>query len=64
MIEEISEKSWQAATRNEETRRFIRDSKIATNYEFTSDEKTGIVRKPLDHDTPHRTPVIEKATFD
>jgi hypothetical protein len=43
MVQEISEKVWQAEARTEETRRFIRDIKRITRRRFTAEEKIRIV---------------------
>ena len=54
MIEGISDRSWQAEARSEETKRFIRDIKRVTRRKFTFEEKIRIVLEGLRHDTPIR----------
>ena len=54
MIQEISEKIWQAEARSEETQRFIRDIKRVTRRKFTAEEKIRIVLEGFQRDTPIR----------
>ena len=54
MIQGISDRSWQAEARSEETKRFIRDTKRFTRRKFTAEEKIRIVLEGLRRDTPIR----------
>ncbi len=54
MIEGISDRSWQAEARSEETKRFIRDIKRVTRRKFTAEEKIRVVPEGLRRDTPIR----------
>jgi hypothetical protein len=54
MIQEISDKFWQAEARTEETKRFIRDIKRIARRKFTAEEKTCIVLDGFWRDTPTR----------
>jgi len=54
LIQGISDRSWQAEARSEETKRFIRDIKRVTRRKFTSEEKIRIVLEGLRRDTPIR----------
>ena len=54
MIQGISDRSWQAEARSEETKRFIRDIKRVTRRKFTAEEKIRIVLEGLRRDTPIR----------
>ncbi len=54
MIRGISDKSWQAEARTEETKRFIRDIKRVTRRKFTAEEKIRIVLEGFRRDTPIR----------
>ena len=51
MIQGISDRSWQAEARSEETKRFIRDIKRGTRRKFTAEEKIRIVLEGLRRDT-------------
>lgn len=54
MVQEITDKAWQAEARTEETKRFIRDVKHVTRRRFSAEEKIRIVLEGLRHDTPIR----------
>ena len=54
MVQEISDKLWQAEARTEETKQFIRDIKRITHRRFTAEEKSRIVLEGLRRDTPVR----------
>ncbi len=54
MVQEISEKVWQAEARTEETKRFIRDINRITRRRFTAEEKIRIVLEGFRRDTPIR----------
>ena len=54
MVQEISNKAWQAEARNEETKQFIRDIKRITRRKFTAEEKIRIVLEGFRRDTPIR----------
>jgi len=54
LIQGISDRSWQAEARSEETKRFIRDIKRVTRRKFTAEEKIRIVLEGLRRDTPIR----------
>ena len=54
MTQGISEKSWQAEARTEETRQLIRDIKRITRRKFNAEEKIRIVLEGFRRDTPIR----------
>ena len=54
MIQGISDRSWQAEARSEETKSFIRDIKRVTRRKFTAEEKIRVVLEGLRRDTPIR----------
>jgi len=54
LIQGISDRSWQAEARSEETKRFIRDIKRVTRRKFTAEEKIRVVLEGLRRDTPIR----------
>ena len=54
MVQEISNRAWQAEARSEETKQFIRDIKRITRRKFTAEEKIRIVLEGLGRDTPIR----------
>jgi len=54
MVQEISNKAWQAEARNEETKQFIRDIKRITRRKFTAEEKIRIALEGFRRDTPIR----------
>ncbi len=54
MVQEISDKLWQAEARTAETKKFIRDIKRITRRRFTAEEKIRIVLEGFRHDTPIR----------
>jgi len=54
MVQEISDKLWQAEARTAETKQFIRDIKRITRRRFTAEEKIRIVLEGFRRDTPIR----------
>jgi transposase len=54
MVQDISEKVWQAEARTEETKRFIRDINRITRRRFTAEEKVRIVLEGFGRDIPIR----------
>jgi transposase len=54
MVQEISNRAWQAEARSEETKQFIRDIKRITRRKFTVEEKIRIVLEGFRRDTPIR----------
>ncbi len=54
MVQEISNRAWQAEARSEETKQFIRDIKRITHRKFTAEEKIRIVLEGFRRDTPIR----------
>ena len=54
MIQEISDRSWQAEVRTQETRNLIRDIRRVTRRRFTTEEKIRIVLEGFRRDTPIR----------
>jgi len=54
LIQELSDKFWQAEARNEQTKRFIRDIKRITRRKFSAEEKIRIVLEGFRRDTPIR----------
>jgi transposase len=54
MVQEISNRAWQAEARSEETKQFIRDIKRITRRKFTTEEKIRIVLEGFRRDTPIR----------
>ena len=54
MVQQISDRFWQAEARSEETKRFIRDIKRITRRKFTPEEKIRIVLEGFWRDTPIR----------
>ena len=54
MIQEISDRPWQAEVRTQETRNLIRDIRRVTRRRFTSEEKIRIVLEGFRRDTPIR----------
>jgi len=54
MVQQISDLSWQAEARTEETKQFIRDIKRITRRKFTAEEKIRIVLEGFRRDTPIR----------
>ena len=54
MIQETSDRSWQAEVRTQDTRNLIRDIKRVTRRRFTSEEKIRIVLEGFRRDTPIR----------
>jgi transposase len=54
MVQQISEKFWQAEARSEETKKFIQDIKRAARRKFSAEEKIAIVLEGFRRDTPIR----------
>ena len=54
MVQQISDRSWQAEARSQETKQFIRDIKRITRRKFTPEEKIRIVLEGFRRDTPIR----------
>jgi len=54
MMQQITDRFWQAEARSEETRQFIRDIKHVTRRKFTAEEKIRIVLEGFRRDTPIR----------
>ena len=54
MIQEISDRPWQAEVRTQETRNLTRDIKRVTRRRFTAEEKIRIVLEGFRRDTPIR----------
>tara|TARA_B100000315_G_C14055614_1_gene353897 strand:+ start:49 stop:435 length:387 start_codon:yes stop_codon:yes gene_type:complete len=54
LIQETSDKSWEAEVRTQGTRNLIRDIKRITRRRFTSEEKIRIVLEGFRRDTPIR----------
>ena len=54
MVQQISDKFWQAEARSEETKKFIQDIKRATRRKFSAEEKIAIVLEGFRRDTPIR----------
>ena len=54
MVQQISDKYWQAEARSQETKQFIQDIKRITRRKFTAEEKIRIVLEGFRRDTPIR----------
>ena len=54
MVQQISDRAWQAEARTEGTKQFIRDIKRITRRKFTAEEKIRIVLEGFRRDTPIR----------
>jgi len=54
LVQQISDRFWQAEARTEETKQFIRDIKRVTRRKFTPEEKVRIVLEGFRRDTPIR----------
>jgi len=54
MVQQITDRSWQAEARSEETKQFIQDIKRITRRKFTAEEKIRIVLEGFRRDTPIR----------
>jgi len=54
LVQQISDKFWQAEARTEETKQLIRDIKRITRRKFTAEEKIRIVLEGFRRDTPIR----------
>jgi len=54
LIQEISNRSWQADLRTQETRNLIRDIRRVTRRKFTVEEKIRVVLEGFRRDTPIR----------
>lgn len=52
MVQEVSYKAWQAETKSEETKSFIRQVKRITRRKFTPEEKIRIVLEGFRHEVP------------
>ena len=51
MVQQITDKFWQAGARSEETKKFIQDIKRSTRRKFTAEEKIAIVLEGFRRDT-------------
>ncbi len=56
MVQEISERAWQAEAKIEDKNQFIRDIKHITRRRFTAEEKVRIVLEGFRRNTPIRDP--------
>ena len=54
MVQQITDKFWQAEARSQETKQFIQDIKRNTRRKFTPEEKISIVLEGFRRDTPIR----------
>jgi hypothetical protein len=54
MVQQITDRFWQAEARTEETKQFIRNIKHLTRHKFTAEEKIRIVLEGFRRDTPIR----------
>ena len=54
MVHQVSDPSWQAEARSEETKQFIKNIKRLTRRKFTAEEKIRIVLEGFRRDTPIR----------
>jgi transposase len=54
MVQQITDKFWQAEARSQETKQFIQDIKRSTRRKFTPEEKIRIVLEGFRRDTPIR----------
>jgi transposase len=54
MVEQTTDRFWQAEARSEETKQFIQDIKRLTRRKFSAEEKIGIVLEGFRRDTPIR----------
>jgi transposase len=54
LIQETSDRAWQAESRTRETRNLLRDIKRVTRRKFTAEEKIRIVLEGFRRDTPIR----------
>ena len=54
MVQQITDKYWQAEARSQETKQFIQDIKRLTRRKFTAEEKIRIVLEGFRRDTPIR----------
>ena len=54
MVQQMTDLSWQAEARSEETKRFIKDIKRITRRRVTAEEKIRIVLEGYRRDTPIR----------
>ena len=54
MVQELSNRAWQAEARSAETKQFIRDIKRITRRRFTAEEKIRIILEGFRRDTPIR----------
>ena len=54
MVQQVTDRFWQAEARTEETKQFIQDIKRITRRKFTAEEKIRIVLEGFRRDTPIR----------
>ncbi len=54
MVQQVTDKFWQAEARSQETKQFIQDIKRITRRKFTAEEKIRIVLEGFRRDTPIR----------
>ena len=54
MVQEISDRAWQADARTQDTRNLIRDIRRVARRRFTAEEKIRIVLEGFRRDTPIR----------
>jgi transposase len=54
MVQQTTDKFWQAEARDEDTKKFIQDIKRSTHRKFTAEEKITIVLEGFRRDTPIR----------
>ena len=54
MVQQVTDKFWQAEARSQETKQFIQDIKRITRHKFTAEEKIRIVLEGFRRDTPIR----------
>jgi len=54
MVQQVTDKFWQAEARSQETKQFIQDIKRITRRKFTPEEKIRIVLEGFRRDTPIR----------
>jgi transposase len=54
MVQQITDNFWQAESRSEDNKQFIRDIKRLTRRKFTAEEKIRIVLEGFRRDTPIR----------
>jgi len=54
MVQQVTDRFWQAEARSQETKQFIQDIKRITRRKFTAEEKIRIVLEGFRRDTPIR----------